>query len=74
MPVKEKQSVLYRCVHSVPLRKTRFVCKIISHTRYISQLVYHSGNAAVPLSVINSRKASLCSVCREAQYAERYRN
>lgn len=27
----------------------------------------------VPLSVINSRKASLCSVCREAQYAERYR-
>lgn len=27
-----------------------------------------------PLSVINSRKASLCSVCREAQHAERYRN
>lgn len=26
-----------------------------------------------PLSVINSRKASLCSVCREAQHAERYR-
>ena len=28
----------------------------------------------VPLSVINSRKASLCSVRREAQHAERYRN
>lgn len=27
-----------------------------------------------PLSVINSRKASLCSVRREAQHAERYRN
>lgn len=27
-----------------------------------------------PLSVINSHKASLCSVCREAQHTERYRN
>ena len=27
-----------------------------------------------PLSVINSRKASLCSVCRETQHTERYRN
>ena len=27
-----------------------------------------------PLSVINSRKASLCSVCREAQHTDRYRN
>ncbi len=27
-----------------------------------------------PLSVINSRKAPLCSVRREAQHAERYRN
>lgn len=27
----------------------------------------------VSLSVINSRKASLCSVRREAQHAERYR-
>lgn len=26
-----------------------------------------------PLSVINSRKASLRSVCRETRYAERYR-
>lgn len=27
-----------------------------------------------PLSVINSRKASLRSVCRETQHTERYRN